>query len=245
MSRPEFNLSALTALGIETMPRGNNLVLTGLPGVGKSVFCGNLVAECLRKGINVIYVALDASPDEIRNRVLEQRPGGSEESEALTFIDGYSWLLGDMGGRYHVTHLSNLNDLSVKIFSAVKERCGDYFVLLFDSISNLFLYNSESEITRFLQLNMARMKQSGSIAFWTIEEGIHPPTFYNFLRHLADGVLEMRFEEDRELRRFIRVHTLKGLAHKTHWLPFTVQEKGEFAIDSLIRPRELIPLLVA
>ncbi len=243
--KSKFDFPVLKALGIDVMPFGNNLVLIGLPGVGKSVFCGNLAGECLRKGVNVVYVAVDASPKEIRDRVLEQCPEGSRESGVLTFVDGYSWLLGEADERHRVAHLSNLNDLSVKISSAIKECDGDFHVVLFDSISTLFLHNSESDITRFLQVNMARIKQSGGMGIWTVEEGIHTISFYNTLRHLADGVVEMRLEEDRELRRFVRVHTLRGLSHRTNWLPFTVQQRGEFSIDPMARLRELTPILIA
>lgn len=224
------------------MPSGSNLIVTGPAGVGKSGFCNNLLRESLEKGVNVIYVALDASPKYIKQRVLEQCQKCS--FEAFTFIDGYSWLLKKGNERYQVSHLNNLSELSVKIFDAENECKERPFILFFDSISTLFIYNSENEITRFLQVNMARIKESNSLGLWTVEEGIHQPAFYNSLRHIADGVIEMRFEEDRELRRFIRVHTLKGLTHKTNWLQFIVRNKGEFTMNPFIRSKEQSSLTI-
>lgn len=183
----------------------------------------------LEKGINVVYAALDVAPNSIRTTI---QLGHSEEInlKGVTFVDGYSWLLGEVHESHHVSHLSNLNDLSVRIYNAINEQGGKSQVLLFDSISTLFVYNSETEITRFMQVNMARVKHSNGLGFWTVVEGIHTSAFYNFLRHMADGVIEMRLEDKDELKRFIRIHTMKGVKHKTNWLPFMIQDEGRLDI---------------
>lgn len=229
MNQRRFDLQILKELDIDGAPFGTNIVLTGPPGVGKSVFCETLIGECLKEEVNVIYATLDTAPKDIRDRVLGQGTKQLDERKGLIFIDGYSWLLGEETERYHVSHLSNLSDLSVKIFNTLNEL-GGHDIVIFDSISTLFVYNSENEITRFIQVNMARIKQRDSVGFWTVEEGIHDPSFYNSLRHLAEGVIEMRFEDAHELKRFIRVHTFKGIAHNTNWFSFTITDNGEFVV---------------
>jgi KaiC/GvpD/RAD55 family RecA-like ATPase len=216
----------LRALDIEGSPFGTNIVLTGPPGIGKTVFCENLMSDCLTAGVNVICTALDTAPKDIRERVLR---ASSYEGPGFVFIDAYSWLLGEEYEKYHVSHLSNLSDLSVKIYNALNELSGKD-VVIFDSISTLFVYNAENEITRFIQVNMARIKQSGSIGIWTVEEGIHNAAFYNALRHLSEGIVEMRFEDDHELQRFIRVHTFRGITHATNWLPFAISSEGKLIV---------------
>ena len=232
MEKETFESPTLRALGIEKLPFGNDIVLTGPPGIGKSIFCTNVICDCLKQENqnNVVFATFDVSPKDLRVRLSEQYPEGNG-FEKIIFIDGYSWLLGEINEKYHVSHLSNLNDLSVKIHKSLNDE-KQHHILFFDSISTLFVYNQENEIIRFLQINMARIKQSNSIAFWTVGEKIHTPEFYNFLRHLADGTIEMRFEENSELKRFIRIHTLKGLGHKTKWLPFNIQGNGRFIINT-------------
>ncbi|MFH0897169.1 MAG: RAD55 family ATPase [Candidatus Bathyarchaeota archaeon] len=227
-------------LGIEGIPFGNNLVLSGPAGIGKSVFCKSLICESLNKGIGIIYVALDAAPKDIKNEVLERGLKKIEQLGTCTFIDGYSWLLGQENENYCLSNLCNINDLSVLILKAMNETYGYRRIIVFDSISTLFLYNSEADIERFIQNKMARIRQSKSIGLWTVEEGIHAPSFYNSLRHLADGVVEMRFEEEYNLKRFIRIHTLRGLTHRTNWFPFTIRHKGKFEIN-LAEQSEEIP----
>jgi KaiC/GvpD/RAD55 family RecA-like ATPase len=221
----------LEALGVDNLPFGNNVVLTGPAGVGKSVFCNNLTSECLKNGINVIYATLDVAPSDVRARISTVCPeeGGLK---GITFVDGYSWLIGEVHETHHVSHLSNLNDLSVRIFNAMNEQEKQPYVLVFDSISTLFVYNAENEIIRFMQVNMARVKHSNSLGFWAVLENTHSSAFCNFLRNMADGIIEMRFEEDSELKRFMRVHTLKGCIHKTNWFPFNIRERGRLTVGS-------------
>ncbi|MDQ1279542.1 MAG: hypothetical protein QG670_804 [Thermoproteota archaeon] len=234
MNQVAYNFPVLKPLGIEELSFGRNIIAAGPPGVGKSVLCDNLVIDCLAKGIHVIYITLDTAPKEIMGRLELLCSKESGKKERPSFIDGYSWLLGEVTEDNPVAHLSNLNNLGVRIFSTLNERASPH-ILLFDSISTLFIYNGENEITRFMQVNMARIKQSGSIGFWTVGEGMHTQTFSNLLRHLADGIIEMKFEEESELKRLIRVHTLKGYSVKTNWYQFMINNGGHLdIIDSPI-----------
>jgi len=92
--------------------------------------------ECLKNEVNVVYINLDASPEDIRNRVLKQDLKMSKNLKKLTFIDGYSWLLNEVNENYHISHISNLNDLSVKIFNSVNKNIENRLILIFDSISS-------------------------------------------------------------------------------------------------------------
>lgn len=234
MQQDRLSFPILEELGIESVPYRNNIIITGPPGVGKSIFCENLMCECLNKQVDTIYATLDCSPKDIREKALRHRVETIDSIKSLIFIDGYSWLIGEEKENYHISHLSNLNDFSVKIFNALNEHNDRLHVMIVDSISTLFTYNSEIEITRFIQVNMARIKQSYSICFWAVEENIHTSAFYSSLRHLADGVIEFRLEDGEQLRRFVRIHTFKGLNHKTNWLPFEIQENGEIISSQLL-----------
>ena len=234
-------LSMFEALGIGNVPFGNNVVLTGPAGIGKSVFCKSLVAKCRAQSVQVIYVTLDADPRDIRSDV---QNSSFEHIEDCTFIDGYSWLLGRANENTDLSSLYNINELSIRILNAINAAKESLRVIVFDSLSTLFLYNSEIDIERFIQINMARIRQSHSLGLWTVTEGIHNPAFYNSLRHLADGVVEMRFEEEYSLKRFIRVHTFRGLSHSTAWLPFTIRSQGEFVVKPSEQSEEVPSYLV-
>jgi KaiC/GvpD/RAD55 family RecA-like ATPase len=213
------------------VPLGSNILLVGPPGVGKTALSETLLCECLQNGIQALMITLDSPPKDVRKRLLNRGIDLGGETERIAFVDGYSWLVGESTEPYHVRNLSNISDLSVKMISAINALGKGVFFIV-DSISTLLLYNAENEVQRFIEVNVARMKNTESVGLWVVEQGIHSASFYNVLRHMADGVLEMRFEEGDELKRFVRMHTFKGLQHNTQWKPFSV------LIDGLITIKE-------
>ncbi len=211
-------LNGLAPLLQSGLPLGTNVVLLGPPGAGKTSLCESLMCECLARGVGGLYITLDHSPLELRRRLTK---GNSPEASTspLEFVDGYSWRTGGSTERFFVANLFNLSDLSVRIFLASSEMAGSIFFIL-DSVTTLLTYSSEVEVTRFLEVNMARMRRSGNTGIYAVEEGIHTASFYNSLRHIADAVLEMRIEDHEEIRRYIRVHTFRGANHSTRWTPY-------------------------
>lgn len=104
-------------------------------------------------------------------------------------------------------------------------------VLVIDSISTLLTYNNEGSIQKFLQVIMARAKEWHSVGLYIAEYGVHSEAFYNSLRFMVDGVLEMKmYEVGGELKRFFRVHTFKMAGHNTRWVPFTIGQHREFVL---------------
>ncbi len=59
----------------------------------------------------------------------------------------------------------------MKLFTALQEK-GMQSTVIVDSVSTLFVYNGENEIVRFLQVNLARIKQLRCYGLWTVEEGL-------------------------------------------------------------------------
>jgi circadian clock protein KaiC len=210
---------------------GSSTLITGPPGIGKTIFCRNIAAECVKAGTGAVYVTLDSAPKDIEESIHAQ-DDSTRALNKLTFVDCYSWLTGEMKGPYCISHLSNLGDLSVKLFTALQEK-GPQSIVIFDSISTLFLYNLENEVIRFLQVNIARIRQMECFCIWTVEEGVHTPALYNILRHIMDVTIELRFEEETAtLERKMRVHTCRGSAHSTQWFPFEIKDRGILVIEN-------------
>lgn len=213
-----FVLKGLAPLLESGLPLGTNMVLLGPPGAGKTSFSESLLCECMARGVGGLYITLDHSPAELRARLKDgHSPAGSKPS--LEFVDGYSWRTGGSTERFFVANLFNLSDLSVRIFLAANEMTGRIFFIL-DSVTTLLTYSSEAEVTRFLDVNMARMRRNANAGVYIVEEGIHSAAFYNSLRHIADAVLEMRIEDEDEIRRYIRVHTFRGANPSSRWVPY-------------------------
>lgn len=235
ISMTVFQHSQMCAFTDAEIPRGSNILLTGPPGIGKTIFCESLLCECLRNGTNILHILLDYAPKVLRSRIDGQGIDLTNGKNRLIFLDGYSWLVGGSNEKYYVGNLSNLSDLSVKMATASTEL-GEGFCFIFDSVSTLLVYNSENDVERFLEVNMARMKHINSTGLWIAEQGIHSERFYNTLRHMVDGILEMHFEENKELKRFIRMHTLRGLPHSTAWKPFFISKTGIVTVGEETQP---------
>ena len=77
------------------VPLGSNILLMGPPGVGKTVFCENLMREHLKNGGKNLYITLDHPPKDIRKRFEKNNINLTEKKERIFFVDGYSWLTGN------------------------------------------------------------------------------------------------------------------------------------------------------
>jgi KaiC/GvpD/RAD55 family RecA-like ATPase len=64
------NFNILLEKGV---PEGNNILLIGPPGIGKTIFCENFLNACLGDGISCIYVTIDKTPSEVKNNLQKGR----------------------------------------------------------------------------------------------------------------------------------------------------------------------------
>ncbi len=207
-------------------PNSYSFVLSGLPGVGKSIFSFNVFGEQMRRGVKCLYVALERPIERFLEQL--QQLGYNVDKSRIVVVDAYSWRVG--GGsdsKYYLRNLSNLNELSVKMLMALNDIGKGGFYLV-DSLTNLNPYNSEREVLHFFGVNSARFKNNLSTGIWVVEEGIHNPSFWNMLNHLADGVLEMKLTDNHNsLSRRIRAHTLRGMSNSMRWLDMDILSNGQ------------------
>jgi len=210
----------------------SNLLLMGPPGSGKTIFSENMVCEALLSDTKCLYITLDRPPNEVRRSLsaLGVDTKELETAERFVLFDGYTWISGRSTEQYNVNNLTNLSELIFRISDAATVL-GEGMVLVMDSVSTLLTYNNEGSILKFLQVIMARVKEWHGVGLHVVEHGVHSEAFYNSLRFMVDGVLEMKmYEIGGELRRFFRVHTFKMGAHNTRWVPFNIGQRREFVL---------------
>lgn len=215
---------------VEGVVPASSLLLIGPSGVGKTIFCKQFVYNGLIKGEACIYVATSESPKEIENSM---KSFGFEvtsykASNMFRIIDCYSWKSGGASSTDWV--IANPGDLAVVSMTIENALRGLNNVrLVFDSITGLTStcrYNL-AFFSKFLEILVAKIKNLNGNSIFVVAPEAHDQQFISYLRQIFDGTLEMKEDESgKEIKRLLRLFSLKGAAHKTHWTPFEITNHG-------------------
>lgn len=206
-----------------------SLLLMGPTGVGKTTFCKQFIYNGLIMGEPCLYVATDESPEEIQKSMksfgFDIEP--YKEKETFRIVDCYSWRLG--GGSSSKYAVDDQHDyLTAVSISIEKARQGLRNIrLVLDSITGLTAFSSQDAVSKFLQIVTARILSLSGKAIFTVASGAHNDQFMSFLRLTFDGTLEMKIDETgNEIKRLLRIFSLKGVKHRTSWTPFEITDGG-------------------
>ena len=70
---------------------------------------------------------------------------------------------------------------------------------------------------------IAKGKQSNSVQFLILEEGVHQEQTVNTLSYLADGLIEFRMDGN---KKFLRISKMRGATCKRDWMEFVLTKSG-------------------
>ncbi|TRO56506.1 hypothetical protein E2P64_05965 [Candidatus Bathyarchaeota archaeon] len=212
----------------------SSLFLMGPSGIGKTVFSKQFIYNGLVTGEVGIYLATDESPERIQESM--KRLGMNVDkyinNDNLRIIDCYSWKIGGKScSKYCVSNPDNLATVSMAIDKARRNLRKTRFVM--DSITGLmsFCDHNLKFFSKFLQVIVAETRESGSNAVFLASSEAHDKVFISYMREIFDGTLEMKMEPNEnesgeEMRRLLRLFSLKGAKHKTQWVLFEISNKG-------------------
>lgn len=201
-----------------------SVLLIGSPGIGLLEFNISLVQNYLEKEDAVIFVAVDTSPSDI---VEVMSAFGIPTKEALGkrlfFLDYHSSLLGANEERAPTPGVKVISDLEGIMFNigAISHETKRRTRTFFYSLSTLFLYNQPNVVLKFFQISNSRIRTHYGSSIISVHEGVHEEKTVNHLMAIADGVVELRFDE--ELNKMLRVRNMRGYPTSSQWIPFEIR----------------------
>lgn len=211
------------------LPQMSSVLILGSPGVGLLEFQMSLVKEYLETGEPVVFVTMDLLPRDLL-AVMERFGIPMERlGNGLYIIDYHSSLMGDSKekdsyDRSHVRHIHDLEGIMFNVASIYSETKRPLRVFV-HTLSTMFLYNQPNVVLKFFQLSTSRIRSEYGTAIISIFDGVHDDRVVNHLVALADGVLELRFDQD--LNRMMRVRHMRGMSVPCRWIPFEITPAEE------------------
>ena len=207
-----------------------SLLLLGPSGIGKTIFCKQYIYNGLINGESCIYLTTDESPQSV---IISMKDFGFNvdckiKDCSFRIVDCYSWKLGGKStSEFAVSNPTDLTCISKSLENAWKDLGKIRLVL--DSVTGLTSLSNHHLVyfSKFLQSIVAKIRRLDGNAIFTVAPEAHDKQFLSFMRLAFDGTLEMKTDESGEdLKRLLRVFSLRGAKHKTNWTPFEITNLG-------------------
>jgi predicted hydrocarbon binding protein/KaiC/GvpD/RAD55 family RecA-like ATPase len=181
---------------IQTVPRNCLVLLTGLPGAGKSDFCQQMVLRGLAAERPIIFVTTEQTPSGLLSG-FEKKGVGELAPGALGFVDAFAQTVGLSTEERPDTLHANCEDLNSITLAIAKlqQRIGRRDILLaFDSLTSPYLFNRD-EVFRFLRLCLLKFAAEGNSVVALMDEGCGKEEDVGAMMSLASGVFRMGVED--------------------------------------------------
>jgi predicted hydrocarbon binding protein/KaiC/GvpD/RAD55 family RecA-like ATPase len=188
--------SAVSLADIQMVPRNCLVLLTGLPGAGKSAFCQQMVLRGLAAERPVVFVTTEQSPSRLL-ALFQEKGMGEPVPGALCFVDAFARTVGLSTQERPDTIHANCEDLNsiTMAIARLEQRMGRKDILLaFDSLTSPYLFNRE-EILRFLRLCLLKFAAEGNSVVALMDEGCGKEEDVGAMMSLSNGVFKMGVED--------------------------------------------------
>jgi len=213
------------------LPLGDYL-LVGPPKVGKKLFVNQVSYNAASRGEPVIYITFDKSPQRIREEMAQFNwfIEPLEEKKVFRFIDGFTmFYFYDVDYKREEFTLNSLKNLSKiqAVIKAAREKVGFGGLSVFSSLSTYIQHVGFDKAFTLLSHLRAATDQIRNTGIGVLTLGMHTEKELTALKHIYDGIIEMRFEtSDNKVARIIRVWGLGKKLETYGWKEFHISDEG-------------------
>lgn len=222
-------------------PLGCNVLIHGPPFVGKEVMVGQFMAEGVRKGVPIIWVLTDKTPDDIRNE-MRFILSGYEEYEKLglvKYVDLYSMTMGLKTDDPNTIYLEDPADHAKisqtvdEIAREIKENGHEYYRLAFRTLSTIIAYSDPVATFRFLGPFCGRRKRDNAVCLYILEKGMHGEQEIQMISSVMDGMIDFKVDQ---LKTYFAVQGVTDVQSRSY-IRYTATKSGlsigSFSLDHI------------
>jgi len=205
--------------------RGGVYIITGPPGVGKSVFVKKLIMDSIKDNY-ILFVSCDSSPKEMVEFL--EKVGLGDKRDRIILLDSFSSTLTGIKQEpvFDKIDLGDTQKSLFDLYSKLSQIHGKK-LLIIDSITEVMLGSDPNRVISLLKGLKQISESTNTISILTMHSG--PEGLQDVLwvfEYLSDGFVELGYEPNFEsvgiLLRRIRVRKMRGVYHDTNWYPFKI-----------------------
>lgn len=219
------------------VPQGVNVLAYAPPFIGRDTIIKRFAFSGLEGGEPVIFILTDKSFFEMRKEMenVDKSFPELEKEGKIKYIDVYSPSVELKEKSPYTTFIDspvNREMIAAAILKAQKEfmKVAERHRVIFDSLSTLVVYSDAKAVFRFLQVVSGTCKRFGATSLFSMTRGMHEEIEVQTIKHLVDGVVEMR-EEGARLQ--LRVQGC-GEVISRNWIDY-VLERDEIKLTGAFR----------
>jgi len=210
------------------LPLNSHIAFIGPPFVGKEVLIYKFIADGLRAKIPAVIVTTTRPPVDVAKEIAPVLPS-LLDYERLGLVH---WVDASGGGgkaspeaNVHRVAKGSDFDAIYEAIASVDEELGrqgfPYFRLAYLTLSGSLGLSNDEAALGFIQKMVNRLRQSQSVAVFSVEGGMHSEQLLQALEHLLDGAIKFKQEGT---KRFLSVHGNMEVQTR-NWVEYTATNR--------------------
>ncbi len=228
------------------IPERNNVLIYGPMFVGKEWLITKFIAKGLEESQPGIVLLTNMSAGDFRDELMEIVPEleKMEQKELIYYIDAYTRILGEDAiypNTYFIDSMTNIADIVRDLDEAlrtIKEKHPGAFRFGLISLSTLIVNISFQAAFRLAYVIAGRVKRSGGVGLYSLDQGMHRENEVNTFAHLMDGIIEFKEEFEPNHKTYLRVLGL-GNVKTRNWVEYEFDGKelritGSFTLGRIV-----------